>query len=526
MRALGYWCPVLHAHLPYVRHPEQPGFLEEDWFFEAVSECYAPLLRMLDRLARDGVGFSLTLGLSPPLLAMLADPLLGARYRERLRLLGELAGREAARAERCAPSFAPALRYQHSEWSEIASLLGPDGPRALPAGFRRHAREGRLELVTTAATHAVLPLLATVPEGVRAQVRVGAGAHRREHGVDARGFWLPECGYAPGQEDALRRAGLRYSFLEEHGLTHAHPRPGLDGGAPVMSPGGVVFFARDPWSSERVWSAKAGYPGDPEYREFYRDQGFELPLSTLGPLAPGGRRSGIGLKLHRVTGPVPIGEKAPWDPARARARAEEHAAHFVSELERRARDATGSRPLLMVSPYDAELFGHWWFEGPWFLEHVLRLLHEAGTVRAVTPLEYLAAFPECEVVQPAFSTWGAEGYAAVWLDPSNDWIYLHLDVAAARMVELARRFASPSGRERRALNQAARELLLAQSSDWAFIMKTGTAVDYAVRRTQEHLLRFQALYRGLKEGRLDEDAISAMEERTAIFPDIDFAVYR
>jgi 1,4-alpha-glucan branching enzyme len=522
----GFWCPVLHAHLPYVRHPEQPAFLEEDWFFEAVGETYVPLLRMLDRLAGDGVGFRLTLGLSPPLLAMMADPLLGARYRERLRMLGALADAEAARAERAASPFAPALRFQAAELAATAAFLGANGPAGLPAGFNRHARAGGVELLTTAATHGVLPLLATVPEAVRAQVRVGADASRREYGTGARGVWLPECGYAPGQENVLREAGLRYSFLEEHGVADAHPRPFLESGAPVMSPGGVAFFARDPWSSEQVWSAKAGYPGDPDYREFHRDQGYELSPSALGGLAPGGRRRAIGLKLHRVTGPVPLEEKAPWDPARARTRAEEHAGHFVSELERRAAAAGGGRPLLIVSPYDAELFGHWWFEGPWFLERVFRLLHEGRRVRAVTPLEYLAAFPECEVVQPAFSTWGAEGYAAVWLDPRNDWIYLHLDVAAEGMVALARRFEAPTPLERRALNQAARELLLAQSSDWAFIMKTGTAVEYAVRRTQEHLLRFQWLKRGLVERRLDADGVAALEERTRIFPEIAFEVYR
>jgi 1,4-alpha-glucan branching enzyme len=182
---------------------------------------------------------------------------------------------------------------------------------------------------------------------------------------------------------------------------------------------------------------------------------------------------------------------------------------------------------VVVSPYDAELFGHWWFEGPDFLNYLFRKMHfDQDVVKPVTPLEYLAAEPELDVVQPPFCTWGAQGYAEVWLNPGNDWIYPHLDVAAERMVELARRYEHPDDRERRALNQAARELLLAQASDWAFIMKTGTTVEYAKKRTRDHIARFTYLYRAMvRELMLEEPIVREFEERDNIFPELDYRVY-
>ena len=182
----------------------------------------------------------------------------------------------------------------------------------------------------------------------------------------------------------------------------------------------------------------------------------------------------------------------------------------------------------MVSPYDAELYGHWWFEGPQFLDFLFRKMHfDQDVVKPTTPSEYLDRFGDLEVCQPPMCTWGAQGYAEVWLNGSNDWIYPHLDVAGERMVELARRYEHAGGVEGRALNQAARELLLAQSSDWAFIMKTNTTVEYAKKRTRDHVARFDYLYRALSgQCTLEEPILREFEERDNVFPEIDYRVYR
>jgi 1,4-alpha-glucan branching enzyme len=272
-----------------------------------------------------------------------------------------------------------------------------------------------------------------------------------------------------------------------------------------------------------------GYPGDADYREFYKDIGWELPLDALEGFLPGGARRNLGIKYHRVTGPVDLGAKELYDRRRALARAAHHAGHFLEERQRQLRRCAEGmdRPPIVVTPFDAELFGHWWYEGPDFLGALFRRLHaEPGGIEAVTPSGFLEKHPDCDVSQPPMSSWGAGGHAEVWLNPANDWIYPHLDAAARRMVELARRFTSPGGLERRALDQAARELLLAQSSDWAFMMKTGTTVEYATKRTRDHLARFDTICSALVGGGVGEPALREIEERDNIFPEIDYGVYR
>jgi 1,4-alpha-glucan branching enzyme len=526
----GYWCPVLHAHLPYVRHPEYPDFLEEDWFFEALTETYVPLVSVLDGLLADGVEYRLTMTLSPPLLSMMQDPLLVERYNTWLDRRIDLAAREIARTEREAPWLIDLGRFYEWEFSRVRGVFRDQYASDLVRAFRKHRDAGKLEIITCGATHGFLPLMDDVPQAVRAQVVVGAQTHRRIIGADPVGIWLPECGYMPGHETYLHDAGLAFSFLETHGLTEAEPRPSQGVLAPIVSPGGIAFFGRDLESSRQVWSAEVGYPGDYAYREFYRDVGWELPLEQLGDVIGDGLRKNVGIKYYRVTGKVDLGDKQPYHRGAALERAAAHAGHFLEQRQQQVRRfAPGmDRPPIVVSPYDAELFGHWWYEGPQFLDFLFRKMHfDQDVVKPITPSEYLAAHPDLEVAQPPMSTWGAKGYAEVWLNPGNDWIYRHLDMAAERMVELARRFEQPNDLERRALAQAARELLLAQSSDWAFIMKTGTTVEYAKKRTRDHIARFTYLYRALiGELMLEAPIVADFEARDNIFPDIDYRVYR
>jgi 1,4-alpha-glucan branching enzyme len=242
-----------------------------------------------------------------------------------------------------------------------------------------------------------------------------------------------------------------------------------------------------------------------------------------------GMRKNLGIKYHRITGKVGLGDKQPYVRAWALEKAASHAGDFLERRVAQVREAAQgmSQPPLVVSPYDAELYGHWWFEGPDFLNFLFRKLHhDQAVVKPITPSEYLDRHPELELAQPPMCTWGAKGYAEVWLNPGNDWIYPHLEIAAERMVELAHRYQQPNDRERRALAQAARELLLAQSSDWAFILKTNTMVEYAIKRTRDHIARFDYLYRTLSGGFLEEPILREFEERDNIFPDLDYAVYR
>jgi 1,4-alpha-glucan branching enzyme len=277
-----------------------------------------------------------------------------------------------------------------------------------------------------------------------------------------------------------------------------------------------------------VWSAKEGYPGDPHYRDFYRDIGYDLPMDYIRPyIHPEGHRIYTGIKYHAITHEK-LHDKWVYDPEIARRRAGEHAMHFrvsrQSQVKRLA--AHMDRPPLVVSPYDAELYGHWWFEGPQFLDYLFRQLHyDQDEVEVITPGDYLRRHPTNQVAIPSASSWGKGGYNEYWLNEKNSWIYRHLHAGAERMIELARRFPNAEGTTARALKQAARELMLAQSSDWAFIMTTGTMVPYAERRTNEHVLRFNRIYDGLLGDGVDEAWLREIESQDNIFPDVDYRLY-
>lgn len=519
---------VLHAHLPFVRHPEHEDFLEEDWLYEAISECYLPLLLAFDRLAEQGVRWRVTMTLSPTLVSMLRDELLLSRYARRLEQWCELGAREVHRTRKDA-TFGPLARFHRELYESLRHAFHERYKRDLVGAFRRLQEAGHLELITCNATHGFLPLMQHEPEAVRAQVSVAAWHYRSTFGRNPPGIWLAECGYYPGLERLLAAERIRYFFVDTHALTQATPRPLYGPYAPVYTQAGVAAYARDPHSSEQVWSAEHGYPGDPLYREFYRDIGWDLDMEHLRPFVqPTGERKGTGFKYYRITGRTQQA-KLPYLPGPARQRARAHAEHFLARREQQLQELArrmGSRTPVVVAPYDAELYGHWWFEGPLFLEHLLRLAADSRRVRLATPSEDLWEHPENQVCTLPLSSWGQGGYARMWLDETNDWLYRHLYACTRKMIALARDFPEPTALQRRALDQAARELLLAQSSDWAFILKTGTMVQYATRRVREHVLRFLRLHDMLRAGRVDEPWLARTESRDNLFPALDYRVYR
>ncbi|MCX7847265.1 MAG: DUF1957 domain-containing protein [bacterium] len=522
---VGYLMLVLHAHLPFVRHPEYEEFLEEDWLYEAMLETYIPLLEVYAGLERDGVPFQITMSLTPPLCEMLADPLLISRFDRHLGTLERLTHAELRRTrhtplEECA-------RFYHERVREARRTFEAWG-RNLVSGFRHFQEAGVLEILTCSGTHCLLPLCAT-KQAARAQLRLAVRNYRKHFGCAPRGIWLAECGYGDGVDALLHEVGIHYFFGDTHAVLFAEPRPRYGNFAPVYCRNGVAVFARDQESSKQVWSADVGYPGDPDYREFYRDIGFDADYDYIRPyLHKNGLRRNLGIKYHRITGKVPLHEKQLYNPHVARDRAAEHAGNFMFNRQHQARYLHGvlGRPPLIVAPYDAELYGHWWFEGPWFIDYLFRkIAYDQTDITTITPTRYLELFPVNQVVEPCPSTWGDKGYFEVWLNGSNDWIYRHLHRGEEMMLELARTFRDRSPLLDRALNQAARELVLAQASDWAFIMTTGTMVPYAEKRTRDHLHNLYGLYLQLKENRLEERWLAQLEWQNNAFPEIDYHDY-
>lgn len=524
----GYVAIVLHAHLPFVRHPEYENFLEEAWLFEAITETYIPIVKMLDGLARDGVDYKLTISLSPTLMSMLMDPYLQSKYLKHLDKLIELSEKEIDRTK-WEPAFNSLAHMYRNSFKEARYIFADEYKSNLVNAFKRFQDAGNLEVITCCATHGYLPLMEVErAASVRAQVKVAADMYQKVFGKKPAGIWLPECGYNPGDEEALKKEGIKYFFVDTHGILFGTPRPRFGVFSGYLTKNGVGVFGRDTESSKAVWSAVEGYPGDFNYREFYRDIGFDLDYDYIKPyINADGVRVNTGIKYYKITGNT--NHKEPYNLDAAREKAAHQAGNFMFNREKQLEylaPQMGDRKPIIVAPYDAELYGHWWYEGPMWLDFFIRKVrYDQKNIALTTPGEYLKMYKKYQVLAPAASSWGWKGYSEVWLEGSNDWIYRHLHKMVERMIESANAHKNARGLVLRALNQMARELLLAQSSDWAFIMKTGSHVPYAVERMREHAEHFTELYEEIKEGNIDEEYLKKLEDKYNIFPDIDYSVY-
>jgi len=516
----GYYILVLHTHLPFVRHPEYDEFLEEDWLYEAITECYIPLLLRFKRLREENLDFRITISLTPPICNMLSDRFLLSRYEKRLIKLIDLINRETKRVQK-EKKFLPAIKMYKEKLTEIYDFFKVYKNNFLNA-FKEQSQN--LEIVTCAATHGFLPLMRDEDE-IKWQINVGVQDYKYHFGKKPKGIWLPECGYDERVEKYLKSSGIKFFFLDTHGILYGEPRPKYFVYAPVYTENGLLAFARDPQSSMQVWSSEAGYPGDFRYREFYRDIGYDLPYDYIKPyLGQDGIRKYLGLKYYRITGKVPLDKKEPYVPEWALNATKEHASHFHFSRSKQLEYLKGAfdRLPVIVSPFDTELFGHWWYEGPDFLYYFIKEVNRWQVIKMITPVEYEEIYPDNQLQQPNISTWGDKGYNEVWLNGKNDWIYRHLHICAMKFKEIIRKHPDSDGILFRAINQALRELLLAQSSDWAFLITCNTAIYYAEKRTKDHIHNFLKLNDFIVKNEINESFLNELEDRNNIFPWLDY----
>jgi 1,4-alpha-glucan branching enzyme len=546
---------VLHSHLPWVLHHGRWPH-GSDWLCEAALDTYLPLIEQLRRLNADRIPAPVTLGITPVLASQLAHPDFPAEFAHFLE--------ERLRAARHAPTDLAAtgdaaLIPIAGWWRERLELLGRlfdalDGN--LIAEFRRHEEAGRIEIASSAATHGYLPLLGR-DESIRLQLLVGVREHERFFGRPPRGCWVPECAYrargtwAPpgawlvpdrsGVDEHLGAVGYQYFVVDAH-LAGAgqplgaypdvplgaerfdadrHDGAGGDGAVARRSPYSayvvtrpgdppVRAFVRDPVSSMQVWSRHHGYPGDAAYLEFHKIRW------------PG------GLKLWRVTGPdTDLGLKQAYDVAAAAERVRWHAGHFAWLLG----EVADGQPTdsVVVAPFDTELFGHWWFEGVDFLGALYRALAGQRRIQPVTASAHVGRRVRQQRIRLTEGSWGAHGDHSTWLNPGTRWTW-------ERLWPIEERFwaAAPYGLTaawaRPVLAAAARQVLLAQSSDWQFVISTGAAADYAEQRLGRHCDDAEALLAALTPEAGAEERAGAValaeriDHRDGLFLDILGAV--
>ncbi len=524
----GYVSFVLHAHLPFVHHPENDSYLEEEWLYEAISETYIPLLTNFQKLEEEHVDFRITMSLTPPLLSMLDNKLLQKRYINYLKKRIELSKKEIVRT-----AYDERLNklsyYYLDKFTEDLRIFKDVYNCNLIEAFKHFQDIGVLEIITCGATHGYFPILYVNEKTIRAQIAVGVQTYEKYFGRKPRGIWLPECGYVPESDKYLKEFGIEYIITETHGILYANPTPVYGTYAPIVSHGDVIAFGRDLESSRQVWSSINGYPGDFNYREFYRDIGYDADYEYIKPyIAKNGARVHTGIKYHRITGKTEY--KDYYNPQWAMDSAERQAGHFFDCRQQQINYLSDHMdvPPIILCPYDAELYGHWWYEGPYWLYILFKkIYYDNCDFKLITPGEYIDKYPEMQVSTPCRSSWGANGYSEVWLNQTNDYVHKHLHVAGDRMCELAHLFPNENktSLKRKALNQCARELLLAQSSDWLFIITNGTMVDYAKKRIKDHIGRFTTLYEQIKSDTIDKDYLTDINKKDKIFDDIDYMLY-
>jgi 1,4-alpha-glucan branching enzyme len=549
MTRQGSFVLMLHSHLPYYRKAGMWPFGEEN-LYDCMAETYLPLLNALNELKEEGVRAHVTVGITPILAEQLADEHLQNGFikfiKGRIEVIEQDMERYPDPAIPHSEHIAFLADFYQQYYTNILNDFSQKYQKNLVQAFKELQDAGCVEITTSGATHGFLPLLGT-DESIQAQIRTGVESYKKHFGRAPKGIWLPECAYRPAEtmadpetgERKLRPAieaflfenGLKYFFTEYHAIEGSstsdirrdfgvyrdiqyiplsnRPSTGLTTNEGYwLKNYPVAVMGRNNRASFQVWSAAHGYPGDGMYREFHR------------------KDANSGQKYWRLTSKdADLGDKMLYDPVLAFNQTKMHAEHFVSlvcDVLKENQPKTGDANLVMVS-FDTELYGHWWFEGVSWLKHVIRLLHQCESVDVESAGEYLEHHPPQQAIELPESTWGQGGHYWVWHNQHTNWMWPLIHKAEVRMRQLCRTFQNETDPVKvRVLNQALRELLLLQSSDWPFLVTTFQAKDYAVERFEQHTANFNLLAEMAETGKIDDASLNKLEEADNPFANIDY----
>jgi 1,4-alpha-glucan branching enzyme len=523
---IGSFTFVLHSHLPYViAHGKWPHGM--DWLNEASAETYVPFLNVLNELVDEGYSPRLTIGISPVLCEQLADESFKQEFSSYLEDKIHAAEQDIEEFTKHERKLMLQLAYRWRDYySKIKSDFENRYGRNIIHQFKRLQDAGYIEVMTCAATHGYLPLLSQ-DTSVQAQVKQAVQSYSKFFGKPPRGIWLPECAYRPGYKwvppvktSLGRKSYLRKGveeFLSENGIDYfiidnallkggkaigvyidrfqalrklwgqfereytpreedveKTPREvyliGTEGKKPV------AIFTRDPETGMQVWSGEWGYPGDGSYLDFHKKH------------FPGGHR------YWKVTSAKSdLADKWEYFPEDAQKRIPEHAAHYkgliknlLSKYHKKSK-----KKGIVCAPYDAELFGHWWFEGTAFLKLVLKYVADDPELELTTCSRFLDEVKPTQVVSIPEGSWGEGGYHYIWLNEWTEWTWKHIYEDEVRLQKIVQEFGETKDENLiKILKQLSRELLLLQASDWQFLISTWSARDYAELRVTEHHQNF------------------------------------
>jgi 1,4-alpha-glucan branching enzyme len=543
--------------MPYVlSHGKSPH--GTDWINESTAECYLPLLHALDRLHRDGIKPRWTINVTPILAEQLEDPSFKDGFEHYCQEKIDAAVMDQGKFEIEGPLWMQGLgAFWQRQYTRALVQFKHQWGRSVVEAFRFFQDQGCVELITSGATHGYQPLMGT-DESCRAQIRLGVETYRKHFGKKPRGIWLPECAYRPrydwkspvsadeapwprkSTDEILKEEGIEYFFGDSHMIRGGHPLGTYAANFPQLAelfarsskyftppaeyrseyehyvlPTGVTVFARDPETTAKVWSGEVGYPGDEHYLEFHKQ------------LYPGRHRY---WRISREKDD--LGKKQPYDPYSAFERIQDHAEDMIQVLKgalahyKGVADRTGT----LVAMYDTELFGHWWWEGPEFLYEVSRRLHHDPDLKAVSGGDVLDEEPARHMITLPEGSWGEGGYHFIWINEDNHWTWAKLYPVERKLRQMATEYAGGPADE--IVTQAAREMLLAEASDWQFLISTWAARDYAEIRFQDHIDRFNQLagmadhvHAGGKLTPEEEEFLLDCQAKDAPFSELDLSMW-
>jgi len=535
-----YFSLVLHSHIPYVlAHGSWPHGM--DWLFEAAAESYLPLLDVFYRLRDEGISANVNVSFTPVLVEQLKNASFASGFKEYLKMKIDIAQKDRAQCEKTGNTALLDLTSFWQTWYEgLLRNFTETYKEDIISAYGRLQDEGKIEIMTSAATHAYFPLLSQ-DESIRSQVRQGRMTYQQYFGREPKGFWLPECAYRPGYlwkaplgrrkpaerlgvDEILGQEGLGCFFVDTHLLRGGEAKgvyldrfpalkllwekykkeyhPAQESAktpyvAYLAHPSKVPFLVRDEQSGTQVWSGKTGYPGDGWYLEFHKKH------------FPG------GMRYWRITSSdADLGDKLPYNPEKTRERLEENSSHFVDSIQ----ESLGSQKEgVVVALYDTELFGHWWFEGPEWLYLVLKKLQQTQ-MKPQTASRCLEALHPHALISLPEGSWGKGGFHWIWLNDDTSWIWekiYGIEEEAKKLKQL------PLSNKSRLLRQFVREKFLLESSDWPFLVSTWTARDYSENRAAEHFERAKTLVEWLRRKESlnpdEQKLLETWEEEDKIF---------
>lgn len=560
----GYLSFVLHSHLPWVLgHGRWPH--GTDWLNEATAECYIPILNQLYRLLDEGFQPRLNIGITPILQEQLQSQNFHNEFEAYLKNKIKDAENDIEEFSRKGQKeFLDVARMWLDFYAKTENDFVNKFNRNLIDAFNQIQKQKCIEIITSAATHGYLPLLKN-DRSVNAQIMLGVQTYQKNFDGLPQGIWLPECAYRPaydwspvvgtdktafarhGVDEFLSKQNIHYFVVDTHLLkggkaigvylsrfkalanlwehfkkefvetkedfVKTPQEMYLVCSNPQFKP--VAIFTRDPKTALQVWSGGVGYPGDASYLDFHK------------------KKFPSGLRYWRVTDPkVDLASKQNYDPAVVASKIKQHAHHFLSLCKEVAEKyyAATNKPALICAPFDTELFGHWWFEGPDWLYHVLKAVEQDKEIDLGTGSALLAKYDPVKIISLPEGSWGEGGFHYIWLNQWTDWTWQRIYQAEDKFYELYDRFIdTPDHDKSTILKQLGRELLLLQSSDWQFLISTWSARDYAELRFSRHFDNFLHLADLLEKNKVDQDDINFLKdlmEQDSCFADIDLSIFK